>query len=1022
MLKTVISKLAVFLTTTFMAFVIFGLAHAYAAPGTVTIKYVKHGNGIDTVEAASIKGSDMADQTMASDSTATKLKRQNWIYKGHLFAGWTTDPAADAPVVYTDGADMSEYLHNIPDDEHQELTLYAAWIRSYTIRFDLGIKPSDPDKASVYGSPDYLDETKCYLDVEVPIPEPRTKTEILDIKIPSGLPYLIERVGRSSGGYIRKGYMFGGWQASLKAIDNETYPSAANLSSYSGLKVAVNATDYKKFNMICGSQSVPFEATSSDWTRETGNVIYMHPYWVPNTLSLKYYYNEGTCADGSISHLQKIKVTAGKTVSGKTEAKAYIWEPNDESQAIELNGYDFVGWSEEEVNPGQNPEILYYPGEEVIRKSDEEEKFTLYDSLKNGNKTRKLYAVWDELLYDIAYNGTQEGIDVTPTDVTYEKGIKRSDDITLPSSRYSATGYKFIGWTTDRSTGTIYSPGSVISVQSLINSGEISADGNIYSSETGNRVINFYAVWEAYSITTSSVIYKVEWEDNNNQDGLRPEYLPVVLNEVVNGKNVNSWSKTVRPKEDKIEFTDTPDQYLDKQTNSLVTPSYKLTAGSEPSGYSISISNPANKSTIGKIKLVHSPETTEAVIKVFFSDSGNQDGARPKVVTVTLEDSKGEKHKADININGDTTEYKFEGLPKYKDGSELKYKITVDTKTDGYNYQIKEDGLKFSVTGNYTAKKIDIKVNAKFSNDDNNSGNTRPDIVQAVLSGSNGSKTSVVLTKATNYSAVVQGLPGNKDGGKINYSLQVAGVDGYETTITGNQENGFMVEFNMGKKAKDTLVEEKYQKEQDIDGNKPKPAESEPVVLKNVSDITVTTIWNDEKADGIRPSNYIIALVGSDGTEQEMVLSDETGYKGTFEQVPDEDEEHKDIEYKLRVFEIEGYTSHVYKDKNDPTKFTVENFKPDISNSYVSKIKRPDYLDPAEIEDHETGQDVEPTKPDGYQDEYEDYTNTEYEDSSTGLGGIMPSVPTQLIILCGVALIVIAGAGFGLWYMKRKKR
>lgn len=1020
MLKNTLYRLAAFIFIMSALFFITD-SKVYASPGTVTIKYNKYGNSISAVEAALIKGADIPDRTVPSNVDTVKLDAQNYSYKGHLFAGWDTNPAGTT-VVYQDKADISEFVHAVEEDAHRDLVLYAVWKKSYTVRFDLGIKSTDPDKASVYGKTGYLDETKTYYDVEVMIPEPRTKAETLDVKVTSGLPYLVERIGKASGGYIRQGYEFGGWYATLKPADNITYPTAQNINSYSGLKIVVSADDYKKFKLAQGSSSVPFEATTSDWTSATGNVIYMHPYWIPNTLTIKYDYNKGEYSDGTASHSQKVKVTAGKAVAGTTEPKAYLWNPQTGTKELTLEGYVFKGWSDKKTSPGETPENIYEAGEEIPRRPDDDKEFSLYNTLKNGNASKILYAVWEEDLYDVAYSGLQNGINVTPVKSFYDKGIKLSEPRTLPANQFTATGYKFIGWTLDRTNGKVYNSGSTINFEDMMDRGELTDEMITHTSETENATITFYAVWKAYDITNSSVIYKTEWDDNNDQDGLRPKSVASTLTEYVNSSAIGSWSGTISPSKDRLEFANTPDQYLDQSLNVLVTPSYKLTLNTEPSGYSVTISDPANKSSTGLVKFVHSPKTTEAIIKINFEDSRNQDGGRPKTVTIILEDSNGEKHKADVTINNDSTEYKFEGLPKYKDGKELKYKLTVDTKADGYTFTTKEDGMRFTVTGTYTSKKIDINVSAKFSNDDNNSGKTRPEIIQGMLVGSDGSKTNVVLSAAANYSTVIKDLPANKSGGQITYKLQVANVAGYEMSVTGNQTNGFIIDLSMGKTSKDTLVEQKYQKEQDIDANKQaaKPAESEPVTLKNVSNITVTTIWNDEKADGIRPSSYIIALVGDNDTEQEMVLSEETGYKGTFEDVPDEDEEHNDIAYRIRVFEIEGYTSHVYKDKKDPTKFTIENFKPDVSNSYVSKVKKPDYMDPAEIDDHEAGFEVEAATPEGYEDEYPDYPD--YTEDQGGIAGKLSSVSARLIILCGVSVIVIAGAGFGLWYIRKRKK
>jgi hypothetical protein len=273
--------------------------------------------------------------------------------------------------------------------------------------------------------------------------------------------------------------------------------------------------------------------------------------------------------------------------------------------------------------------------------------------------------------------------------------------------------------------------------------------------------------------TTISVNGTKTWDDNNNQDGKRPESITLNLyadgtktkSETIKGDaNSNSWSYT---------FTDLPKMKDGKEIN--------YTVQEEPvdgvNEYKSSgIATKDNKFTITN---THNPETTTISGTKTWSDNNSQDGNNHPMVTIYLLANGTERESKTLSDSLGWS-YSFDNLPVYANGEKINYTITEDAVTDytpvisGYNIENK-----------YTPGKTSVTV-TKSWNDDNNSDKLRPSSVQVQLYDNDDKIVgTATLNTENNWSYTWTEL--DKD--KTYHVKEVSVPDGYTSSVTGSDNN-----------------------------------------------------------------------------------------------------------------------------------------------------------------------------------------------------------------------------------------
>ena len=255
------------------------------------------------------------------------------------------------------------------------------------------------------------------------------------------------------------------------------------------------------------------------------------------------------------------------------------------------------------------------------------------------------------------------------------------------------------------------------------------------------------------SCVTSATVKKV-WDDNDDQDGVRPGSIEVSLSsgQKVTLNEANGWESTVNnlpiyANGQEIQYT---------WTEAVVD------------GYA---STSVKDGLITTLTNRHAPEETEATVVKVWDDNDDQDGIRPTSIEVTLSNGQA----VTLNeANGWTAT--VTGLPKYSDGQEIQYTWTEAT-VNGYTSTQVVDGKVTTLTNRHTPEETEATVR-KVWDDDNDKEARRPSYIQVTLS--NGQ--TVTLNELNAWTATVTGLPKYSAGQEIQYTWTEAAVDGYEST------------------------------------------------------------------------------------------------------------------------------------------------------------------------------------------------------------------------------------------------
>lgn len=295
----------------------------------------------------------------------------------------------------------------------------------------------------------------------------------------------------------------------------------------------------------------------------------------------------------------------------------------------------------------------------------------------------------DELAANVptGYTKSAEGLIVTnkytpeTTSVTVKKvwddasnqdGI-RPDDVTLTlyktvdGSTGKVDDYTFSGegneWTKEITNLPVYEAGKEITYTV----GEETVPEG-YSKEN----VDATTIKNSYTPATTSITLKKQWNDNSDQDGLRPDEITLRLNKTVGGKTDKVGDYTFSGEGDNWtkEITGLPVYEAGSKIN------YTADEPTVPNGY--------DKATDGlAVRNSHTPEVTDVTVKKIWDDQNDIDEIRPEEVTLTLyktvngvTDKVGDIILDETDGSGNTWEWTEEKLPVYEDGYKITY--TVD--------------------------------------------------------------------------------------------------------------------------------------------------------------------------------------------------------------------------------------------------------------------------------------------------------------------------------------------------------
>lgn len=260
--------------------------------------------------------------------------------------------------------------------------------------------------------------------------------------------------------------------------------------------------------------------------------------------------------------------------------------------------------------------------------------------------------------------------------------------------------------------------------------------------------------------TTSVTVNKV-WEDDNDNDRIRPTSVTVTL--YADGSRVsrqklkaeNNWTYTfdnlpVHKNGVEIKYTivESAVSIPREFAQNGYTARYSNMRGDAQSGYSITVTN------------VHESVTRDISVTKEWDDNDNHDGIRPKQIEVALSvispTNTGIATRFGYMSEENNWRYTFSNLPKYYNGELIQYSVdetepVIPESINGYTKTVtgNMDGG-FTIRNTHINERIKVIIQ-KVWDDNNNAAHLRPNNAEFEITGYQGQVTHVTLNASNNW-------------------------------------------------------------------------------------------------------------------------------------------------------------------------------------------------------------------------------------------------------------------------------
>ena len=430
-------------------------------------------------------------------------------------------------------------------------------------------------------------------------------------------------------------------------------------------------------------------------------------------------------------------------------------------------------------------------------------------------------------------------------------------------------------------------------------------------TEGYGKTVDGMTVTNSHTPATTSITVNKYWDDNDDQDGIRPESITVKLlangeqakdadgNDLVatitpdaNGNWTYTWSGLDKYKAgEKITYT-----VEENAVENYNTPSEPITLKEAENGY------------IGTITNTHEIEKTSVTVNKDWQDKDNQDGKRPESITVKLlangeqaKDADGNDLVATItpDANGNWT-YTWSGLDKYKAGEKITYTVeenaveNYNTPSEPITLKEAENGYIGTITNTHEVEKTSVTVNKDWQDGSNQDG-IRPDSVSITLNATvensdgeeesitlpNTVESTITLNEGNSWTYTWSGLDKYKNGQEIKYTVAENNVDErYTVSIKSNNQttaNGYAY-----------TVTNSYT----------------PATI----DIPVTKVWNDNDYTEARKTITVELWADGSKTGKTIEIISANGWKGTFKGLP-RYKAGEEITYTIKEKAVDRYVT-----------------------------------------------------------------------------------------------------------------
>ena len=338
-----------------------------------------------------------------------------------------------------------------------------------------------------------------------------------------------------------------------------------------------------------------------------------------------------------------------------------------------------------------------------------------------------------------------------------------------------------------------------------------------------------FKIINSHTPELTNITVKKVWVDDNDNDGLRPEFVTVdVLADGVKVQTVtvkgDDWTYTVSglPK------------YADGKE--IV---YTVEEVGSPKGYTTSVEGLTITNT-------HVPEVTNVSVAKVWNDSDNRDGVRPGNVNITLY-ADGVEYST-VQVNGTNWNYTFTNLPKYNNTKLIVFTVGEGS-VEGYDSARVYCNGTYKFINTHIPMVTEINISKIWMDKDNQDG-IRPEAITVDILADGAKVQTITIGSEDGWTSSVKDLPMYKDGKLVEYSVNESVIPyGYNATI-----NGFNITNTH---------------------------------IPDVTQVKVTKVWNDtDNQDGKRTNNVTVTLYANKYKVNDVVLNQSNDWTYTFINLP----------------------------------------------------------------------------------------------------------------------------------------
>lgn len=412
-----------------------------------------------------------------------------------------------------------------------------------------------------------------------------------------------------------------------------------------------------------------------------------------------------------------------------------------------------------------------------------------------------------------------------------------------------------------------------------------------YTVSGYETTINGYNIINKHTPKLININVEKIWNDDNNNDGLRPESITIRL---YKGEGA-----------DKVEVTSVTLTSANATTNDNWTYTYKNLPKYE-NGTEITyiVREDELVSTLGytttyddanyKIFNTYRTEIIRIEGTKTWNDDNNRDGIRPETIEVTLTGKVGTREvykETKIVSASDNWSYVFEDLAKYDAGSIIDYKISENNVAD---YSTTIDN--YNITNTHTPDMLTI-TGKKVWDDAENQDGKRPESITVILNKTvKGETTEVTITTVIednegNWTFTFTDLYAKEDGEDIIYTVDEITVDGYTKSI------------------EDYTITNTH--------------------IPETISYNLTKNWEDyDNNDGLRPEKITIKVYANNELVKTIEMSAENNWTATTGDLPKYNN-GEEIVYIFVEDEVKGYESSIrepVKDNDGNTTIVIVNY------------------------------------------------------------------------------------------------